>query len=161
VKAKTYRSTSREISLQTGFSKNIPDSSTPLGNHHFPFERRKKLMPNERINSLDFTVDQNNLYREENITDFKVASIRRMIPINPDGTKDKSRKTLYVGGTQLMSPDGPVPLQAKLQAETIQEAMEVFPEAMKKAMAEMIEELKKMHQQQKDKQDSRIFVPGR
>ena len=38
-------------------------------------------MTTEEIQGIDFTVDQSNLYREEGITDLKVASIRRLIPI--------------------------------------------------------------------------------
>ena len=33
----------------------------------------------EQGQKIDFTVDKNNLYREESITDIKVASIRRLI----------------------------------------------------------------------------------
>ena len=33
-------------------------------------------------------VDQQNLYREESITDLRVATIRRLIPITADGTDD-------------------------------------------------------------------------
>ena len=112
---------------------------------------------------IDFTVDQKNLYREESITDLKVASIRRLIPINLDGTEDKSRTTIFIGQTQLMSPDGPLPIQAELAANNFEEAVAEFPNAMKKALAEVIEKLKQMQQQQQQKKqdDSRIIVPGR
>ena len=115
-------------------------------------------------NQLDFTVEKNNLYREENIIDLKSASIRCLTPIKPDGTIDKSREKIFVGHTQLMSPQGPVPLHAPVKASTMGEAMENFPEAMQHAMAEMIENVKKMQQEQekeKQKEDSRIIMPGR
>lgn len=115
-------------------------------------------------NQLDFTVEKNNLYREENIIDLKSASIRCLTPINPDGTIDESREKIFVGHTQLMSPQGPVPLHAPLKASTLEEAMENFPEAMQHAMAEMIENVKKMQKEQeesKQKENSRIIVPGR
>ena len=114
-------------------------------------------------NQLDFTVEKNNLYREENIIDLKSASIRCLTPIKPDGTVDEGREKIFVGHTQLMSPQGPVPLHAPLKASTLEEAMENFPEAMHHAMAEMIENVKKMQQEQeklKQKEDSRIIVPG-
>ncbi len=115
-------------------------------------------------NQIDFTVDKANLYREESITDLKVASIRRLIPLNPDGTTDESRKKIFVGHTQLMSPQGPVPLHAPLEANTLEEAMGKFPEAMQHAMAEMVENIKKMQQEQeaaKQKTNSNIIMPGR
>ena len=104
---------------------------------------------------IDFSVDTNNLYREENITDLKVASIRKMIPVKPDGTKDEGRTELYFGHSQLMSPQGPVPLQAPLQANNLQEAFDVFPQAMKKTLNEMVERVKQMQEQQKQQQQKK------
>ena len=115
-------------------------------------------------NQIDFTVEKNNLYREENIIDLKSASIRCLLPIKPDGTIDETREKVYVGHTQLMSPQGPVPLHAPLKASTLEEAIENYPEAMQQAMAEMIEQAKKMHQEQEQsnqQESSRIVVPGR
>ncbi len=109
---------------------------------------------------IDFTVDRNNLYREDSITDLKVASIRRLIPVKPDGTEDKSRTPVFIGHTQLMSPDGPLPIQSQLAANNIEEALDAFPEAMKQALAEMVERVKKMQEKQQPKDDSRIIMPG-
>ena len=112
-------------------------------------------------NQIDFTVDQNNLYREESVLDLKSASIRCLRPVKSDGiTADAGRKTIFVGHTQLMSPQGPVPLHAPLEASTFEEAMEIFPEAMKKAMEEMIENVRKMQQEQETakREESRIIV---
>lgn len=110
---------------------------------------------------IDFTVDHQNLYHEEAITDLKVASIRRLVPINVDGSEDKSRTPVYIGTSQLMSPHGPLPLQAALPANNLQEALEAFPAAMERAMADMIEELQKMQDNEKEQDDSRIIIPGR
>ena len=115
-------------------------------------------------NQIDFTVEKHNLYREENILDLKSASIRCLTPVKPDGTLDESREKIFVGNTQLMSPQGPVPLHAPLKASTLEEAMDAFPEAMHKAMAEMIENVKKMQQEREksnQKENSHIIVPGR
>ncbi|MBL0700273.1 MAG: cytoplasmic protein [Desulfosarcina sp.] len=115
-------------------------------------------------NQIDFTVETNNLYREENIIDLKSASIRCLTPIKPDGTTDESREKIFMGHTQLMSSQGHVPLHAPLKASTLEEAMKNFPEAMQHAMAEMVENIKKMQQEQeksKQKENSRIIVPGR
>ncbi len=113
-------------------------------------------------NQIDFTVDTSNLYREENIIDFKLASIRCLTPIKPDGTIDESREKKYVGHTQLMSAQGPVPLHAPLEGSTLEEAMDNFSGSMQKAMEEMIEHVKRMQQEQakaKQEEASRIVVP--
>lgn len=108
---------------------------------------------------LDFTVDQANLYREEAITDLKVASIRMLIPVTIDGADDTSRKPLYVGHTQLMSPQGPIPIQAKLEAENLKDAIAAFPKAMEAAMHEVIENIRKLQREQEMQRDSRIITP--
>lgn len=112
---------------------------------------------------IDFTVDKKNLYREEAITDLKVASIRRMVPVTVDGKDDPSRTPIFLGHTQIMTPQGPLPLQARLAANNLSEAMEAFPEAMQAEMSKMIEEIRKLHEEEQRKQrdDSRIIVPGR
>jgi hypothetical protein len=112
---------------------------------------------------IDFTVDKNNLYREESFTDLKVASIRRLIPVNPDGTDDKNRTPIFLGHTQLMSPDGPVPIQSSLAANNLEVALEEFPGTMQQAFASVVERIREMQQQQqmKQKDESRIIVPGR
>jgi hypothetical protein len=112
---------------------------------------------------IDFTVDQKNLYREESITDLKVASIRRMVPVTPAGKDDPSRGPMFIGHTQILTPQGPLPLQARLMANTLEEAMAAFPAAMAQEMAKMLEQLQKMQaeEQKKQQDDSRIIVPGR
>jgi hypothetical protein len=115
-------------------------------------------------NQIDFTVKKNNLYREENISDLESASILRFTPIKPDGTVDESREKIFVGHTRLVTPQGPVPLQAPLKASTLEEAIENFSDAMQHAMEEMIENVKKMQQEQEksnQKEASHIVVPGR
>ncbi len=118
-------------------------------------------MSNPQTPEIDFTVDTANLYKEESLTDLKVASIRKMTPITSDGSEDTSRKAMFYGHTQLMSAQGPVPIQAQLEAETLEEAIKIFPEAMKVAMDELFEKYQKMHEEQQQKDDSRIIVPGR
>lgn len=113
---------------------------------------------------IDFTVDTKNLYREESITDLKVASVRKLIPVNPDGSDDTTRSPIFLGQTQLMSPEGPIPIQAKLAANKLEEAWVEFPKTMQAKLAEIVEQMKKMQaeQQKKAAQDgSRIIVPGR
>ena len=113
------------------------------------------------VNGIDFKVDLNNLYKEEGYTDLKVASIRRLIPVLPDGSIDKSRTDIFIGSAQLMSPSGPLPIQSVLTANNLKEAIDAFPEAMRIATEQMVEELRKIQEQQKQENDSRIIVPGR
>ena len=117
----------------------------------------------EQIPEVDFSIDSNDLYREESITDLKTASIRRMIPIKLDGSLDTDRTEVFMAHTQLVSPEGPVPLQAQLKGETLEEALNSFPEAMQEAFVHMFERIKKAQEQQKmqEKDQSRIIMPGR
>ena len=113
---------------------------------------------------IDFTFNNQNLCREESITDLKAGSIRCLRPIKPDGTNDESRQPIFVGHTQLQSPQGLVPLQAPLRAATLGEAIEEFPGAMKKALEDMLKRAEKMQAQQqaaKKEDEPRIIMPGR
>jgi hypothetical protein len=120
-------------------------------------------MADEQNESLDFTVDRSSLYKEEMYTDLKVCNLRRLTPVNSDGTTDKTRKTVFLGQTHIVSPNGPIPVQNVVDAKELQQAFKKFPEAMKEAMERMIEEARKMQQQQQQQQqdESRIIVPGR
>lgn len=115
--------------------------------------------------NIDFTVNRDNLYREESVTDLKVASIRKMVPIKPDGSNDPQRSEVFFGSTQLMTPEGPLPIQSELSATTLEEAMNEFPSAMQKALEQTIDRLKQMQQQQGQGQGqpqgggSRIYTP--
>ncbi len=122
----------------------------------------------EQIPEVEFTIDANDLYKEEPLTDLKTASIRRMIPIKLDGSVDTERPERFMAHTQLVSPEGPVPLQAELKGATLEEALQSFPEVMQAAFVEMFERMKKMQEQQMEQQkqqqqqdQSRIIVPGR
>lgn len=97
---------------------------------------------NDRQNTIDFTVNRNNLYREESFTDVRVAAIRRLTPVNPDGSEDDSRDPIFMGQSQLMTPSGPIMLQSLLDAKTFEESMEKFPAAMQKEMNRVVAEVK-------------------
>ena len=109
---------------------------------------------------LDFSVDKNNLYREEAVTDLRVANIQKLVPVNLDGSDDSNRDTVFFGRTQLNTPQGPVPIQAKLEAKTLEQALELFPKAMELETQKVVESFKKMQEQQQKTQESRIIVPG-
>ncbi|MCB2170622.1 MAG: cytoplasmic protein [Deltaproteobacteria bacterium] len=109
---------------------------------------------------IDFNLDTQNLYREESYTDLKAGAIRRLIPVKADGENDKARTEIFVGTTQLLTPEGPLPVQARLMVNNLQEALEAFPDAMRNATHDMIAQLEEMQKKYQEKEDSRIIVPG-
>lgn len=112
----------------------------------------------DELNQLleQMKVDKANLYREEMVTDLRVATIRRLIPIKEDGTADTTRREVFLGSTQIMSPQGPLPIQAEIPAASLAEAMEKFPASMQTA----VEELIKQAEEARREEASRIVVPG-
>ena len=101
-------------------------------------------------------IDPQNLYKEEAFTDLTFATIRRLTPVNIDGSPDESREPLFTGMTQLMSPNGPIPVQCLIEgAKTLSEAAEKLPEAIEKTVQAMIAEAKEMERQEA----SKIIVP--
>ena len=113
-------------------------------------------MANEQNPLADIKVDRDNLYREESLTDMKVATIRRLIPIKLDGSDDDSRQVIYTGETTLMSDRGPLPIQCQIEASTLEEAIDKFPESVQKAVEKLIEQAREMQREQMN----RIVVPG-
>lgn len=104
----------------------------------------------------DIAVDKTNLYREENITDLKVATIQRLVPIKADGSDDASRETIYIAQTSIMTQGGPLPLQAEIKAKGLEEALDQFPEAIEQAMQRLMEQAEAYQREQA----SRIVTPG-
>lgn len=111
-------------------------------------------------NTIDFMPDRNNLYREESISDFKIAHIKRFTPIHLDGTHDETRQTIFVGSSQLGTPHGPVSIQARLEAGSLEQALDAFPKAMEAETKKIIDRFKQAQAQQKKTRDSRIIIPG-
>jgi hypothetical protein len=106
----------------------------------------------------DIKINQDNLYKEESFTDLTYATIRRLTPVKIDGTPDESREVIFTGIAQLMSPNGPVPVQCHIEgAKTLSEAAAQLPEAIEKTVQEMIAEAKEMQRQEA----SKLIVPGR
>ena len=108
----------------------------------------------EGLESLSINVEE--LYKEESITDRKAASIRRLIPINKDGSEDPTRETIYIGDTTLMTQMGPIPVQFPLEASSLEAAFELFPEGLKEAVEKLNDRAKEMAREEA----SRIVVPG-
>ena len=100
-------------------------------------------MTDQQPNSPEFTIDRSNLYREESFTDLKAGTIKRLTPVRPDGSQDNTRKTVFVGHTSILTPNGPLPIQNVIAAKELQQAIKKFPEAMQAAMEQLMEEVKK------------------
>ena len=113
-------------------------------------------MSDEPQTVTEINVDTSNLYREEVFTDLKVASIRKLTPIHPDGSPDNSRQAIFTAQTTLMSAAGPLPVQAQLEAATLDEAAAKFPEAIRDAVERLMDEARELQR----REASRIGVPG-
>jgi len=119
-------------------------------------------MIDEQQNNIEFTMDRSNLYLEESFTDLKAGTVKRLKPVRPDGSQDKTRKTVFVGHTSILTPNGQIPIQNVIAAKELQQAIKKFPEAMQAAMEQLMEEVKKYQEQEQSqiqKPDSRIIVP--
>ena len=103
----------------------------------------------------EIKLDASSLYREEIFTDRRAGTLRRLTPVTADGAVDQARAVLFSGQTQLLTPGGVLPLGFDIEAATLQEALDRFPEAVKLALDEAIEEAREMRREQA----SRIVVP--
>jgi hypothetical protein len=103
----------------------------------------------------DVRLDPAAMYREEIFTDRRAGTIRRLTPITIDGSTDSSRAVLFSGQTQLLTPAGVLPLVFEIEAATLEEALQKFPEGVKVALEQAIDEAREMRREQA----SRIVVP--
>lgn len=103
----------------------------------------------------DIKLDSANLYREELFTDRRAGTIRRLTPVTATGDADTSRPTLFSGQTQLLTPAGVLPLMFEIDAKNLDDAIQKFPQAVKVALDEAIEEAREMRREAA----SRIVVP--
>jgi hypothetical protein len=99
--------------------------------------------------------DAASLYREEVFTDRTSGTIRRLVPVTTSGDADPSRPTLYSGQTQLLTPGGVLPLGFEMEASSLKDAIAKFPDAVREALEQAIEEAREMRREQ----TSRIVVP--
>lgn len=105
----------------------------------------------------DIKINVDNLYKEEAFTDLTFATIRRLSPVKLDGSPDESREPIFTGMTQLMSPNGPVPVQCLIEgAKSLSDAAEKLPAAIEKTVQSMIAEAREMEREEA----SKIVIPG-
>ena len=101
-------------------------------------------------------MERDRLYLEEVITDLAAGTIRRLTPLKADGSRDGSRPILYTGQTQILSAMGPLPVQFELDANNLEEAVDMFGPAAEQAVRRMVNELRELQREQA----SQIVVPG-
>jgi hypothetical protein len=103
----------------------------------------------------DVRLDPAAMYREEIFTDRRAGTIRRLTPVTLDGATDTSREVLFSGQTQLLTPAGVLPLVFEIEAKTLEEALQKFPDGVKVALEQAIDEAREMRREAA----SRIVVP--
>lgn len=103
----------------------------------------------------EIQLDPTSLYREDVFTDRRAGSIRRLTPVKADGATDETRHVLYSGQTQLLTPAGVLPLGFEIEAMSLEEALQKFPDGVKVALEQAIDEAREMRREQA----SRIVVP--
>ena len=100
-------------------------------------------------------IDLNNLYRQETFSDPGFGSIQMLRPVTADGADDTARSPLFIGTAQLMTPQGPLPIQCEIEAKTLREAAEKMPAAIEKSVQAII-----AHAQEYERErSSGIVVP--
>jgi hypothetical protein len=103
----------------------------------------------------DVDFDAKGLYREDLFTDRRAGTIRRLTPVTIDGAVDPARPVLFSGQTQLLTPAGVLPLGFEIEARTLEEAIKKFPEGVKAALEQAIDEARELRREAA----SRIVVP--
>lgn len=109
--------------------------------------------PNSRMPEM--AMDAASLYREEVYTDRSAATLRVMVPMKTDGSKDDTRDTLYLGEAQIMTNMGPLPVSFEIDADNLAQAVERYGEAAKAGVERAVRELQEMRRQA----SSSLIVP--
>ena len=99
----------------------------------------------------DIKFNGKNLFKEESFTDLEVGTIRKLTPIHPDGTEDNERKASFTATTNIMTPSGALPLNGEIEADSLEEAIAGFFEAVNKALQKLQDDMMKMQQEQANK----------
>lgn len=103
----------------------------------------------------DVKLDATSLYREEVFTDRRAGTIRKLTPVTVTGADDNARHVLFSGQTQLLTPAGVLPLAFEIEADNLKDALDKFPDGVKGALEQAIDEAREMRREQA----SRIVVP--
>ena len=104
------------------------------------------MTENNQIEDIRFNGE--NLWKEENYTDLEVGTIKKLVPIKFDGSEDKDRKPTFTASTNIMTPNGALPLTGEIKAENLKEAIDNFSESINEALKKLQDEMMKMQQEQ-------------
>ncbi len=88
----------------------------------------------------DARVNLDNLYRQENYTDLGLGTIQCLRPVTAEGADDATRKPIFMGSAQIMTPHGPIPVQCEIAADTLRAACMAFPESIQKAVEDLVKQ---------------------
>ncbi len=102
------------------------------------------------------SMDANDLYREETITDRKLGTIQVLTPVTAEGGMDASRKVIYTGRAQIMTPMGALPISFDIPADSLAQAVDGFAKEAEVAIEKTMEELKELRREAA----SSIVLPG-
>jgi hypothetical protein len=102
-------------------------------------------MAEERMQEPE--MDVGSLYIEEMITDRKVGAIRRLTPVNGEGTRDAARPILYLGQTEIMTNMGAIPINFEIEAKTLAEAVAGFGPAAAAGIERTVQQIQDMRRQ--------------
>lgn len=110
----------------------------------------------EKDGNLEVPMTMDNLFREVTVTDMKAGGIKMFVPIDVDGNDVEDRDTLFVGIASVMTPQGPVQIQAMMPGvDSLEKAVVSFGEAIENRIEEMVAEAEKQAQDEA----SRIIMP--
>ncbi len=108
------------------------------------------------LEDVNATMDINNLFTEEIVTDRKVGTIRVLTPITAEGQRDAARAMIFLGEAQIMTQMGPLPISFEIPAANVAEAVQGYGEAAKQGIRDTVERIRKA-QEEAAKQ---IVTPG-
>lgn len=107
--------------------------------------------------SAQLRMDPASLYREEVATDRRIGTIRVLTPIKVEGMTDASRRVLYIGEAQMLTPAGALPLAFEIDATSLADAVEKFAAAAEQAVERTVRELQELRREAA----SSIVLPDR
>jgi len=110
----------------------------------------------DQLANENIEMDSSGLYREEAITDRRVGSLQRLVPVKADGSDDDSRSVIFLGQSQVLTPAGALPLNFEIEAASLEEAVAQFGEHAKAALESTMQRLEEMRREQA----SSLIVPG-
>jgi len=101
--------------------------------------------PLQKLDEIQFNAD--NLWREEMYTDREVGSIRVMIPVTSEGLEDPMREKEFYVQTQVMTGAGALPVEGRIEAKTMAEAVANYGPSAKQAVEDMIKRVQEMQRE--------------